>query len=147
LAVDRPSAIIPLGKESMTRLFVGGPLILACLAAESLFELVSFPNLHHLDLADTNLDDTSMAKVAMLQSLRVLNLGGTQVSDGALAQLAKLQQLEELVLTKTSVTNASLHCLADLKKLQSVDLKKTQVTHGGVVKQFGPKGPPFFIQY
>ena len=117
------------------------------LTAENLSELGSFPNLHHLVLADTNLDDTGMAKVAMLQSLRVLNLSGTQVSDGALAQLANLQQLEELVLTKTSVTNASLHCLADLKKLQSVDLKKTQVTHGGVVKQFGPKGPPFFIQY
>ena len=117
------------------------------LTAESLSELGSFPNLHHLVLADTNLDDTGMAKLAMLQSLRVLNLGGTRVSDGAMAVVAKLPQLEELVLTKTGVTNAGLTHLAALKNLQSVDLKQTRVTHAGVVKQFGPKGPPFFIGY
>jgi len=114
------------------------------LTAENLSELGSFPNLHHLVLADTNLDDTGMAKVAMLQSLRVLNLGGTQVSDGALAQLAKLQQLEELVLTKTSVTNASLHCLADLKKLQSVDLKKNSGHARWRGEAVRAQGPAFF---
>jgi len=115
--------------------------------AEDLSALASFPNLHQLVLANTNMDDKGMAQVAKLRSLKVLKLQGTRVSDGAMAVVAKLPQLEELVLTKTGVTNAGLTHLAALKNLQSVDLKQTRVTHAGVVKQFGPKGPPFFIGY
>lgn len=92
------------------------------------------PNIVHLDLRNSNVDDKLLSTIAELPHLNRLYLNGTAVTDAGMEHLADLQFLEYLNLYGTSVTDDGLSALENLPKLRSVYIWQTKVSESGIAK-------------
>ena len=84
------------------------------------------PNLQHLSLAGTEIDQSDLAALERAPELTTLDLSGTPIADEDLAVLARFQ-LQQLGLNNTSITATGLKQLADQKNLRQLDIGSTQV--------------------
>ena len=66
--------------------------------------LDSLPDLHTLDVGETNLDDRSVPTICQLSRLRNLGLFDTKISDSGLSDLSGMSDLQSIEIGKTLVT-------------------------------------------
>lgn len=97
-----------------------------------LSRIARFSQLGFLDLTDTPTTDRGVAHLSGLRHLEVLALTNTLVSDAGLPSLLPCTRLHSLDLEETGITDAGLETLLGLKNLQWLDLSGTQVTDNGV---------------
>ena len=98
------------------------------IADSALSELKRFPNLNHLDLAETQVTDAGLALLSHNPKLEFLSLIDTRVTDKGLRNLRDLKGLGRLELRGTAVTDAGLTELKHLKELNWLDVARTKVT-------------------
>lgn len=80
-----------------------------------------------LNLANTNMADTSLAMIAQLTNLTRLHLENTFVTDKGLLQLKNLLNLQYLNLVGTKISSQGVMQLKSLPRLQQLYLYKTNV--------------------
>lgn len=90
------------------------------------------PNLITLDLADTDISDAAMPKIAQFRHLRHLSLFYCNISNRGLSYLVSMKSLEVLNLDSREIGNDGLKYLQDLP-LTSLDLFSSRVTDIGCV--------------
>ncbi|KAL9178868.1 hypothetical protein ACHAXT_011841 [Thalassiosira profunda] len=88
------------------------------------------PNLTTLDLADTDISDASMAKLAQFKEMRHLSLFYCNISNRGLSMLASMENLEVLNLDSRDIGDDGLRYLRNLP-LRSLDLFSSRVTDLG----------------
>mmetsp|Transcript_38432 Transcript_38432/g.86545 ORF Transcript_38432/g.86545 Transcript_38432/m.86545 type:complete len:862 (-) Transcript_38432:78-2663(-) len=88
------------------------------------------PGLEVLNLADTQISDNAMSKVAKLAGLRSLSLFYCNVSSRGLRHLASLEKLDSLNLDSRDIGDEGLRYLRNLP-LKSLDLFSSRVTDLG----------------
>lgn len=100
---------------------------------KKLYEMERIPNLTHLYLRNSNVDDQILRAIYELDlpELVYLQLGETDITDQGLDGISKLSQLEHLVLHDTSISDIATDELARLQKLQVLDLRRTNVSLEG----------------
>src|SRR5262249_30229970 len=81
-------------------------------------DLVRFPTLSGLNLANSRVTDAGVADLTRLDKLVWLNLDGTTITGAATKDLARLGKLEALSLFSSKVDDASLVALARLDQLR-----------------------------
>ena len=91
----------------------------------SKFSTVNLPNLHHLTLAGTNIDEISARRVFKHQPLESLEVSDTSLTDSAICFFAATDGLERLTLAGCTVTADVKACFADSKTLKSVYARNT----------------------
>lgn len=89
------------------------------------------PNLTSLDLADTNLTDHGMVKIAKFQKLTRLSLFYCNISNGGLRHIAKLTELRVLNLDSRDISDDGLSHLRKLTQLTSLDIFSGRITDSG----------------
>lgn len=89
------------------------------------------PNLKSLDLADTDLTDVGMTKIAKFTKLTRLSLFYCNISNHGLRHLARLEQLETLNLDSREISDEGLRHLRPLKSLRSLDIFSGRITDTG----------------
>lgn len=98
----------------------------------NLFSVDLFAVVTHVNLAGSQVDDSSLAYVSELSKLESLNLGGTNVTDNGLRHLDALTRLERLNLANTHITDDGLARLAKLLQLKGLNLSNNKLTDAGV---------------
>jgi Leucine-rich repeat (LRR) protein len=78
----------------------------------------TLPNLSHLDVTYTRIDDAGLDELKKLPRLSTLSLAGTLVTDAGAARLAGIQSLESLDVSCTKLTEVGLLQLTKLKRLR-----------------------------
>lgn len=91
------------------------------------------PNLLSLDLADTNVTDLGMVKIAKFKKLTRLSLFYCNISNGGLRHLSKLSELQVLNLDSRDISDDGLAHLEKLTKLTSLDVFSGRITDAGCV--------------
>jgi hypothetical protein len=85
-------------------------------------DLVVFPQLRKLNVAQTKVADVHLEHLQNVTSLRTLILSHTNVTGGGMQYLKKLVNLEDLDLSHTLVTDGGLHELIGLTNLKRIHL-------------------------
>jgi Leucine Rich repeat len=86
---------------------------------QALINLHNVPNLIHLDLSKTKIDDDGLDNLKSIPTLRTLYLAGCDgISDNAAEDLSELTGLESLNVANTNLTQAGLLKLGTLKRLR-----------------------------
>ncbi len=93
--------------------------------------LVAKEQITWLNLANQNITDAMLAKIAELPNLTRLQIQQNPITDAGIANLEKLQNLETLNLYGTQVTDAALTSIEKLPNLKKLFLWQTQVTPEG----------------
>ena len=88
------------------------------------------PNLKSLDLADTDVSDFSMQKIAQFKNLRSLSLFYCNISNIGLSYLSSMKELEILNLDSREIGDDGLRYLRHLP-LKSLDLFSGRITDLG----------------
>ena len=110
-----PNGDFPLVKVSELRLS-GSKISNAGLA-----NLHNVPNLVHLDLSQTDVDDDGLDSIKSIPTLRTLYVAGCfSITDKAAEDLAEMTGLESLNVAGTRMTQAGLLKLGTLKRLRSL---------------------------
>jgi Leucine Rich repeat len=91
------------------------------------------PNLTSLDLADTNLTDLGMVKIAKFKKLTRLSLFYCNISNGGLRHISKLTELQVLNLDSRDISDDGLAHLRKLTNLKSLDVFSGRITDAGCV--------------
>lgn len=91
------------------------------------------PNLTSLDLADTNVTDVGMAKIAKFKKLTRLSLFYCNITNNGLRHISKLTELEVLNLDSRDISDEGLTKLYKLTKLKSLDVFSGRITDNGCV--------------
>lgn len=89
------------------------------------------PNLLSLDLADTNITDLGMSKIAKFTKLTRLSLFYCNISNESLLHVSKLSNLEVLNIDSRDVSDDGLRYLRKLTKLRALDVFSGRVTDTG----------------
>lgn len=74
----------------------------------SVDSIVQLPYLQNLNLANTKIDDTCLAKLKQLKMLNYISLEGTKVTEKGILQLAAINSLATLDLTKDHFSEAAI---------------------------------------
>jgi len=91
--------------------------------------LANKPDIVVLQMANPDVTDETLKRLAGQRRLKTLDLNGTQVTDQGLAVLAELSSLQTLRLRGTKITDAGLKTLFDaLPELKQLDLQQTAVS-------------------
>ena len=90
------------------------------------------PNLKSLDLADTDISDYAMSKIAQFEHLESLSLFYCNISNAGLRHLSSMKNLEVLNLDSREIGDDGLRYLRHLP-LKSLDLFSGRVTDLGYV--------------
>src|SRR5262249_40852192 len=107
-------------------------------SGQALAQLAKAPNIKHLLLANTLVDDRYFAALEMFPKLETLDVSaGTNVSDAGLKSIVKLKGLKVLGLRRSKITDAGLEKLAALSELEQLELDGVKITDGGVAKLAG----------
>lgn len=86
------------------------------------------PNVVVLQMANADVNDTTLDYVAGLSKLRTLDLRDTQITDAGLAKIAALPALTELYLGRTKISDAGFNRhLAGKESLIKLDFTATEV--------------------
>ncbi len=99
---------------------------------EEAVQLKRLHHLWHLNLNDSNTDDSILIHLGQLTQLSCLELRSTQITDVGLSHLSKLLELELLDLSQTQITDAGLSHLSNLHELHRLDLSQTRITGVGL---------------
>lgn len=91
------------------------------------------PNLVSLDLADTDLSDLGMVKIAKFQSLKRLSLFYCNIANSSLGHLTSLSNLEVLNLDSRHIGDEGLLHLRSLRNLKALDIFSGKVTDYGCI--------------
>lgn len=91
------------------------------------------PNLVSLDLADTDLSDLGMVKIAKFQSLKRLSLFYCNIANSSLGHLSSLSNLEVLNLDSRHIGDEGLLHLRSLRNLKALDIFSGKVTDYGCI--------------
>ena len=91
------------------------------------------PNLTSLDLADTNVTDLGMVKIAKFKKLTRLSLFYCNITNHGLRHISKLTELEVLNLDSRDISDDGLTRLYKLTKLKSLDVFSGRITDAGCV--------------
>ncbi len=94
--------------------------------------LRGLPQLHRLEIGETQVSDAGLKALKGMSRLQSLDLYRTQVSDAGLECFTGMSQLRNLSLVGTKITDAGLHHLAGLSQLQELYLNDTQITGVGL---------------
>jgi len=89
------------------------------------------PNLVSLDLADTDLSDLGMIKIAKFKKLKRLSLFYCNLTNSSLQHLSSLSNLEILNLDSRDIGDDGLFHLRSLQNLKSLDIFSGRVTDYG----------------
>ena len=89
------------------------------------------PNLISLNLADTELSDLGMIKIAKFQKLKRLSLFYCNLTNSSLRHLSSLSSLEVLNLDSRDIGDNGLLHLRSLQSLKSLDIFSGRVTDYG----------------
>jgi Leucine Rich repeat len=95
--------------------------------------LVCVDKVYRVNLSETVIDDSGLARLGALKDLEQLNLSGTNVTDAGLRHLSGLARLEQVCLNETRVTDVGLDHLAGLERLKILALADTTITDAGLV--------------
>lgn len=91
--------------------------------------LSRIPDAVVLQMANEDVTDGTLQRLAGMKLLRELDVAGSQVSDAGLKELEGLVSLEKLTLSRTKITDAGLKPLLDkLPKLKLLDVRETGAT-------------------
>jgi hypothetical protein len=93
--------------------------------------LAGFQELWFLDLAHTQIGDSTAERLGSLTKLRKLSLLGTKISDEGLKAIGTLPKLETLSLYRTAITDEGLRHLHGLAQLRLLAVGETQATKKG----------------
>jgi Leucine-rich repeat (LRR) protein len=91
------------------------------------------PSLVSLDLADTNLTDLGMVKIAKFKKLTRLSLFYCNITNNGLRHISKLTELQVLNLDSRDISDEGLAQLKKLTKLKSLDVFSGRITDAGCV--------------
>ena len=81
-----------------------------------------------LDIADTNVTDEGLARLARPERFWSLDLSGTQITDSGLDYLRTARSLTRLGLGRTRITDSSIHLLSTMTSLNNLDLRGTALS-------------------
>jgi hypothetical protein len=84
--------------------------------------------LRHLNLGDTELEDSAVPVIGELTRLTHLGSYGNRFTDAGLQQLVSLRELQHLSFEEASLTVAALAFAADLPSLVSLEVWDMQIT-------------------
>ena len=96
--------------------------------------LSHLPNLQELNLDSCLIGDWAIAHLVdhdVVPALEVLNLADTQISDNAMSKIAKLTGLRSLSLFYCNVSSRGLRHLASMDKLESLNLDSRDIGDEG----------------
>lgn len=85
-----------------------------------------------LNIAGTNVDDSTSGFLSTLAALEVLDLTGTKCGDATVERLVELPELRTIRLNGTYLTDEGLVGLARCKNLETIEMGDTAVTEDGV---------------
>jgi Leucine-rich repeat (LRR) protein len=88
------------------------------------------PNLTSLDLADTDLTDAGMPKLATF-NLKRLSLFYCNITNAGLQHVGKMKSLEVLNLDSREISDEGLRHLQQLRNLKSLDIFSGRITDAG----------------
>ncbi len=97
-------------------------------------KLAALPDLEHLDLGATSVQDAWMEEVTACKKLRRLSLRRTELTAEGLKQLAKLPRLRELDVGHTRVTAEGLRYLDELTQLERLHLAGIAMNKTGMAQ-------------
>ena len=100
---------------------------------EDLERLAGLTGLRSLDLGRTDVTDAGLMKLPEFPRLRALELIGAKAVLGpGLERVGEFTELDHLHLRETGVDDDSLEHLSDLRKLEKLYLARTRVTQAGL---------------
>jgi len=102
------------------------------ITAAGLKHLAGLPNLEHLRIRGSGVDDAALTEIAKIKSLRILNLPRGEFSDAGLAQLKPLPQLAQFRFNSPAVTDAGMLTLAAFPALTRLHLIDVAITDQGL---------------
>ena len=91
------------------------------ITGRGLENLKCLPSLLALDVAGSDLDDTTFLPLLRCKKLQNLNISGTRITDAGIRALKQLPALERLALTYMRITDAALVDLAAIESLVYLD--------------------------
>ncbi len=87
-----------------------------------LIDLAQLPNLSHLSIGHSNLDDVGASGVAKCECLTDLTASWTSITDKAIPYFTAMKSLKRLEIAGTALTPLSIRFLADKQELRNLDL-------------------------
>jgi hypothetical protein len=88
-----------------------------------------------LDLREAGLDDAELAFLSDFTQLQVLRLAQNDIGDATVSRVARLPDLKELnVYGNSNVTDASIDVLLEMRALEAVFLWQTSVTDDAITR-------------
>jgi Leucine-rich repeat (LRR) protein len=95
--------------------------------------ITGFPNLYHLYLNDTLIDDIGVQGFIGINrgNMNTLELSNTRITDRALDPISRLGRLSFLNISHTAITDAGIAKLANVPELNHLNLSNTNVTGEG----------------
>lgn len=99
----------------------------------SLAKWKNHPDVHELDLSNSDVSDEGMEVVQSLTNLRWLDLSNTKITDIGLKKLSNLDKLSYLRIKNTPVSGTGLKGAAYLPVLESLNLSYTQVSDHTII--------------
>jgi len=118
------------GLEGLLELRLDGSSI----TGEALHSVMTLPNLVILSLAETQVNDDSLAILAKHPKLLYLSLDKTKITDQGLEHVAAIPNLGSLTLWRTAVSDNGCATLAKMSQLRSLSLDETRITRTGFRK-------------
>jgi serine/threonine protein kinase len=85
------------------------------------------PNLNHLLIADTKVDDAGCALLPAFKKLEYIDLAGTKITDAGIKYLSRLS-LNGLWISRTGITDSAGDFIANIKGLRTLDISETHVS-------------------
>ncbi|MGM0490287.1 MAG: hypothetical protein ACQESR_26470 [Planctomycetota bacterium] len=90
------------------------------------------PNLKHLDLTQSHVNDMGLAHLPRLPHLETLVLNETDITTDGLDSIAELKKLAHLYLGDTAMDDGAVEQLKNLVQLETLFIKRTNISAEGV---------------
>jgi hypothetical protein len=91
------------------------------------------PNLTCLDLADTDLTDAGMAKIAKFVKLEKLSLFYCKITNSGLRHISQLKSIQVLNLDSRDISDDGLRYLRNLNNLKALDIFSGRISDTGCI--------------
>jgi hypothetical protein len=102
--------------------------------AAGIEHLAGLPNLQHLRIRASGIDDEALAAIARLPSLTILNLPQADLTDAGLVPLRDLPNLVQLRFGSPRVTDAGIQTVAQLPGLRRLHLIDVPISPLGLTE-------------
>lgn len=108
---------------------------------DALETVAVLPNLKHLDLTQSYINDTGLVDLPPLPHLETLILNQTDITHAGLESIAELKRLAHLHVGDTAVDDGAVEHLKNLVQLETLFIKRTNISAEGVADLL-PALPP-----